>query len=75
MSIVDDLIKNLVEQNAIDLNGTFKVAVVDGGISLKGTVNSTIRDDRKKKDLLKVAAPIDARVNIGEVVIPLPEIK
>ena len=75
MSIVDDLIENLVERNAIDLNGTFRIAVVDGGLSVKGTVNSTVRDDRRKKEILKVAAPVDARVSIGEVVIPLPEIK
>ena len=75
MSIVDDLIENLVERNVIDLNGTFHIAVVDGGLSVKGTVNSTVRDDRKKKDILKVAAPVDARVSVGEVVIPLPHIR
>ena len=75
MSIVDDLIENLVERNAIALTGTFRIAVVDGGLSVKGTVNSTVRDDRRKKEILKVAAPVDARVSIGEVVIPLPEIK
>lgn len=75
MSIVDDFIENLVERNAIDLNGTFRIAVVDGGLSVKGTLNSTVRDDRKKKEILKVAAPVDARVSVGEVIIPLPQIK
>ena len=75
MSIVDDLVENLVERNAIDLTGTFRIAVVDGGLSVKGTVNSTVRDERKKKEILKVAAPVDARVSVGEVVIPLPQIK
>ena len=75
MSIVDDLIENLVERNVIDLNGTLRIAVVDGGLSVKGTVNSTVRDDKKKKEILKVAAPVDARVTVGDVVIPLPQIK
>lgn len=75
MSIVDDLIENLVERNAIDLTGTLRIAVVDGGLSIKGIVNSTVRDERKKKEILKLAAPVDARVSIGEVVIPLPQIK
>ena len=75
MSIVDDLIENLVERNAIDLNGTFRIAVVDGGLSVKGSVNATVRDERKKKEILKLASPVDARVSVGEVVIPLPEIK
>ena len=75
MSIVDDLIENLVERNAIDLTGTLRIAVVDGGLSVKGIINSTVRDERKKKEILKLAAPVDARVSVGEVVIPLPQIK
>jgi hypothetical protein len=75
MSIVDDLIENLVERNAIALNGTLKIAVVDGGLAVKGTLNSTVRDERKNKDILKVNVPVDARIGVGEVVIPLPQIK
>jgi hypothetical protein len=75
MSIVDDLIENLVERNAIDLDGNFTVAMVDGGIKLKGTVRSAIRDQRKNKVILKVNVPVDATVSVGEIVIPLPQIK
>lgn len=75
MSIVDDLIENLVERNAIELTGTFRIAVIDGGLSVKGTLNSTVRDERKKREILKVAAPVDARVSVGDVVIPVPQIK
>lgn len=75
MSIVDDLIENLVERNAIELNGSFKIAVVDGGITIKGTINSTVRDTKKGKPILKVTGPLDARVTVGEVVIPLPQLK
>ena len=75
MSIVDDLIENLVERNAIDLTGTLRIAIVDGGLSIKGTVNSTVRDEKKKKEILKLAAPVDARISVGTVVIPVPQIK
>jgi hypothetical protein len=75
MSIVDDLIENLVERNAIDLNGTFTISVIDNGISVKGHVLSTLRDDKKKKELLKTDAPIDMQLTVGTIVIPLPEIK
>jgi len=75
MSIVDDLIENLVERNAIDLNGTFTISVIDNGISVKGHVRSTLRDDKKKKELLKTDAPIDMQLTVGTIVIPLPEIK
>jgi hypothetical protein len=75
MSIVDDLIENLVERNAVDVNGTLTVALVDGGIRIKGAVLSTVRDEKKRKEILKVNVPVDAQVSVGEVVIPLPQIK
>lgn len=75
MSIIDDLIENLVERNAIRLNGAFTITLVDGGVSLKGQVFSTLQDRKKNKDVLNVKAPIAADVRIGDIVIPLPQIK
>ena len=75
MSIVDELIENLVEKNAIDLNGTFTVSLVEGGVSVKGHVLAVVRDDKKKKEIFRADAPIDAQVTVGAIVIPLPEIK
>ena len=75
MSIIDDLIENLVERNAIRLNGAFTITLVEGGVSLKGQVFSTLRDQKKNKDVLNVKAPIAADVRIGDIVIPLPQIK
>jgi hypothetical protein len=75
MSIVDDLVENLIERNAIRLNGTFTITLIDGGITLKGQVLSALRDQRKNKDVLNVNAPIDAEVSVGEIVIPLPQIR
>jgi hypothetical protein len=75
MSIVDDLVENLIERNAIRLNGTFTITLIDGGLALKGQVLSTLRDQRKNKDVLIVNAPIDAELKVGEIVIPLPQIR
>jgi len=75
MSIVDDLVENLIERNAIRLKGTFTITLIDGGMSLKGQVLSTLRDQRKNKDVLNVNAPIDAELKVGEIVIPLPQIR
>jgi hypothetical protein len=75
MSIVDDLVENLIERNAIRLNGTFTITLIDGGIALKGQVLSTLRDQRKNKDVVNINAPIDAEVRVGEIVIPLPQIR
>jgi hypothetical protein len=75
MSIVDDLVSNLVERNAIRLNGTFTISLVEGGITLKGQVLSTLRDQKKGKDVLSANAPIDATVKVGDIRIPVPQIK
>jgi hypothetical protein len=75
MSIVDDLIENLVERNAVQLNGTFTVALVDGGVKVTGTIFSTLSDQKKNKSILNASIPVDADVKVGDIVIPLPNIK
>jgi hypothetical protein len=75
MSVVDELVENLVERNAVRLNGTMTISLVDGGLTVKGRLFSTLRDQKKGKDLLNVEIPVDAQVNVGEVVIPLPQIR
>jgi hypothetical protein len=74
MSIVDDLVENLVERNAVQLNGTLTISLVEGGLTVRGRLSSTLRDQKKGKDLLRAEIPVDARVSVGEVVIPLPQI-
>lgn len=75
MSIVDDLVENLVERNAVKLNGTLTISLVEGGLTVKGRLFSTLRDQKKGKDLLNVEIPVDAHVNVGDVVVPVPQIK
>jgi hypothetical protein len=75
MSIVDDLVENLIERNVIRFNGTFTITLIEGGVALKGQVLSTLRDQRKNKDLLNVQAPIDAELSVGAIVVPLPQIR
>jgi hypothetical protein len=75
MSIIDDLIENLVERNSVTLSGTFTVALVAGGIKIKGQAFSKLRDQKKNKVILDVAIPVDAEMTVGEIVIPLPTIR
>jgi hypothetical protein len=74
MSIVDDLVENFVERNAVALNGTFTIALVDGGIAVKGTLFSTLRDKKKNNAILKINVPIVAELKVADIVIPLPDI-
>jgi hypothetical protein len=75
MSVVDELVENLVERNAVKLNGALTISLVDGGLAVKGRLFSTLRDQKKGKDLLNVEIPVDAQVKVSEVVIPLPQIR
>jgi hypothetical protein len=74
MSIVDDWIESLVERNGIRLTGALAIQLVDGGVTVSGALQSVLRDQNKKKDLLKINIPVVARVKIGEIVIALPNI-
>lgn len=75
MSIVDDLIENLVERNAVRLRGSLSIALVDGGLKVTGHVFSTVVDQKKNKTVLNVDAPVDAELRVAEIVIPVPQIK
>ena len=74
MSIVDDLVENLVERNGLRLTGALAIRLIPGGISINGTLKSTLRDQKKNRDLLNVNVPVDARVKIDDIAIPLPNI-
>ena len=74
MSIVDDLIANLVQRNALLLNGTLKIALVDAGARIDGAIVCTVRDQEKKKDILTINAPVAATLRVGDLVIPVPKI-
>jgi hypothetical protein len=74
MSIVDDLVENLVERNGLRLTGSLALTLVNGGVSIRGTLKSTLRDQRKNKDLLNVNIPVDANVTVHDIVIPVPRI-
>jgi hypothetical protein len=43
-------------------------------VALKGHVLSTVRDQKKSKDIVRIDAPVDAQVKVAEIVIPLPQI-
>jgi len=74
MSIVDDLVSNLVERNAIRLHGALTIRLLPGGVQIQGTVASTLRDQKRNQDILNVNIPVDAEVKIADIVIPVPDI-
>jgi hypothetical protein len=74
MSIVDDLVANLVQRNALRLNGTLRISLIDGGVSINGSVLGTLRDQSKNKDIFTANAPVAATVRVGDLVIPVPKI-
>jgi hypothetical protein len=74
MSIVDDFVSNLVERNAVRLHGALTIRLLPGGVQIQGSIASTLRDQKKNQDILNVNIPVDARVQIADIVIPVPDI-
>ena len=74
MSIVDDLVENLVERNAVRVTGALAISMVEGGLNISGTLRSTLRDRKNSRDLLNVNVPVVAHVKSGALVIPLPNL-
>lgn len=74
MSIVDDLVENLIERNGLRVTGALSLTLVEGGLNINGTLRSTLRDQKRNKDVLNVNVPVVAHVNVGDIVIPLPNI-
>ena len=74
MSIVDDLVSNLVERNALRLHGALTIRLLPGGVQIQGTIASTLRDQKRNQDILNVNIPVDAEVKIADIVIPVPDI-
>jgi len=71
MSIIDDLINDIVKNNSVTLDGVITISFVNGGVTINGNVNSTLQDNKKHKNLLKVTVPVEAQVGVPEIVVPL----
>lgn len=71
MSIIDDLVKALLERNEIILNGGITIGLVNGGIKMKGEISNVIRDRQKNKVTATMVVPLSAQVGVGELVIPV----
>ena len=72
MSIVDDLVENLVERNGVRVAGAMTIELVDGGLRISGAIRSVLRDQKKSKDVLNVNIPVVANLKVGDVVVKLP---
>ena len=72
MAILNDLIASLVERNEIQLGGGLTIGLDNGAVKIKGEINSQIRDHQKNKTLITFVVPIEARVALNEIVIPIP---
>lgn len=71
MSIIDDLVKALLERNEIILNGGITIGLVNGGVKMKGEISSAVRDRQRNKTIATMVAPLSAQVGIGDLVIPV----
>ena len=71
MSVVDDLLKAWLERNSITLDGGITIGLVPGGVKISGELSSTIKDMRKGRNVGTMVIPLNAKVSIGELTVPV----
>ena len=72
MSIIDDIIRALVDRNEIVIRGAITVGLTDGAVKLSADLRAEIQDKKNNnKPVARMLVPMSARAVVDEMVIPI----
>ena len=72
MSIIDDIIRALVDRNEIIIKGAITVGLTDGAVKLSADLRTEIQDKKNNnKPVARMLVPVSARAVVDEMVIPI----
>jgi hypothetical protein len=71
MSVFNDIVESLLKRNVVTLDGGMTIALVDGGIKIRGEINTTITDTKSGKDIATMVAPVVTHISIGDLDVPV----
>lgn len=72
MSIIDDIIRALVDRNEIVIKGAITVGLTDGAVKLSADLRTEIQDKKNgNKPVARMLVPMSARAIVDELVIPV----
>ena len=72
MSIIDDIIRALVDRNEIVIKGAITVGLTDGAVKLSADLRTEIQDKKNNnRPVARMLVPMSARAIVDEFVIPV----
>ncbi|HVF67482.1 MAG TPA: hypothetical protein VM914_07455 [Pyrinomonadaceae bacterium] len=72
MSVIDDIIRLLVDRNEVVIKGAITVGLADGAVKLSADLRTDILEKKEPKKLIaRMLVPMSARAVVDEIVIPV----
>ncbi|HEV7891663.1 MAG TPA: hypothetical protein VGP08_13565 [Pyrinomonadaceae bacterium] len=72
MSVIGNLIGELIDRNGVSLKGAGSVGLAEGTVKLSMDIRAVIEDkNNNNKPVARMLIPMRARVKLDEMVIPL----
>ena len=72
MSIIDDILRALIDRNEIVLKGAITVGLADKSVKLSADIRAEIHDKTKNNKLIAtMLVPMNARTEVADMVIPV----
>lgn len=72
MSIIDDIIRALVDRNEVIIKGAITVGLTDGAVKMSADLRTEIQDKKNNnKTVARMLVPLSARAIVDEMVIPV----
>lgn len=72
MSIIDDIIRALIDRNEVIIRGAITVGLTDGAVKMSADLRTEIQDKKNNnKTVARMLVPLSARAVVDEMVIPV----
>lgn len=72
MSIIDDIIRALVDRNEVIIRGAVTVGLADGAVKMSADLRTEIQDKKNNnKTVARMLVPLSATARVDELVIPV----
>ncbi|HKG14237.1 MAG TPA: hypothetical protein VKB12_13000 [Pyrinomonadaceae bacterium] len=72
MSIIGNLITELIERNDVVIKGAITVGLADGAVKLSADLRTEVQDrNNHNKPVARMLIPMSARAVVDEMVIPV----
>lgn len=72
MSIIEEIVKALIDRNGIVIRGAITIGLTDGAVKLSADLRSEIQDkSNKNKPIARMLIPMSARAVVDEMIIPI----